>query len=91
MNSCIYIFFKEHEREKGHFIVVNCSNRERIIMELKINDRGWKVKYFFVESLALNDDVVSTSWYIPSECVYLVTYCWKANVFTLFFLCRQDS
>ena len=33
-------FFKEHEREKGRFIVVNRPNRERIITELKTNDHG---------------------------------------------------
>ena len=61
--------FKEHERDKGHFIIVNRLNKERIIMELKTNDRGWKDKYFFVENLALNDDGISTSWCIPGKCV----------------------
>ena len=81
-------FFKEHEREKGRFIVVNRPNRARIITDLKMNDRGCKDKYFLVESLALNDDGISTCWCIPGECVYLYTYCWKANVFTFSFLCR---
>ena len=54
-------FFKEHEKDKGRFIIVNRPNRERIIMKLMMNDRDWKDKYFFCGKPGLNDDGISTS------------------------------
>ena len=50
LGEVLYSYFlREHDLEKGHYLLYMRLDRVQLVSHLKTNDHGWKQSYFFAQ------------------------------------------